>query len=339
MLFDSGATNARRKHPMSGWRVMGAALAAVALVTALPTAGSAQEWPSRPVRFVVPFPAGGSTDIVARTIAAFVSRDLGQQVYVENRSGANGNIGMEAAAASAPDGYTFLVTGESIASNPYVYKMNVDLIKGLIPVVQMSTQPIVLAAHPSLGVKSIAELVALAKQKPGLSYATGSGAGSQQHMVVQWFTQIAGIDLVQVPYRGGGAAITDLLGGQVQLGSLGSAPLIPYYKAGTLLMLAQSTGTRSPSLPDVPTFEEAGIKGLVLDQWVGVFAPAKTPPAITQRLATEIGKALADPAIRDSFQKAGLDPATRSPQEFREYVGEESKKFERLVSELHIKVN
>ena len=123
------------------------------------------------------------------------------------------------------------------------------------------------------------------------------------------------------------------------LGSLGSAPLIPYYKAGTLLMLAQSTGTRSPSLPDVPTFEEAGIKGLVLDQWVGAFAPAKTPPAITQRLAAEIGKALADPAIRDSFQKAGLDPATRSPQEFREYVGEESKKFERLVSELHIKVN
>jgi tripartite-type tricarboxylate transporter receptor subunit TctC len=325
---------------MFGWRVLGAALmAAVALVTALPTAGSAEEWPSRPVRFIVPFPAGGSTDIVARTIAAFVSRDLGQQVYVENRSGANGNIGMEAAAASAPDGYTFLVTGESIASNPYVYKMNVDLIKGLIPVVQMSTQPIVLAAHPSLGVKSIAELVALAKQKPGLSYATGSGVGSQQHMVVQWFTQIAGIDLVQVPYRGGGAAITDLLGGQVQLGSLGSAPLIPYYKAGTLLMLAQSTGTRSPSLPDVPTFEEAGIKGLVLDQWVGVFAPAKTPPAITQRLAAEIGKALADPAIRDSFQKAGLDPATRSPQEFREYVGEESKKFERLVGELHIKVN
>jgi tripartite-type tricarboxylate transporter receptor subunit TctC len=324
---------------MSGWRVMGAALAALALVMASPTAGSAQDWPSRPVRFIVPFPAGGSTDIVARTIAAFVSLDLGQQIFVENRSGANGNIGMEAAAASAPDGYTFLVCGESIASNPYVYKMNADLIKGLIPVVQMSTQPIVLAAHPSLGVKSIAELVALAKQKPGLSYATGSGAGSQQHMVVQWFTQIAGIDLVQVPYRGGGAAITDLLGGQVQLGSLGSAPLIPYYKAGTLLMLAQSTGTRSPSLPDVPTFEEAGIKGLVLDQWVGVFAPAKTPPAITQRLAAEISKALADPAIRDSFQKAGLDPATRSPQEFREYVGEESKKFERLVSELHIKVN
>jgi tripartite-type tricarboxylate transporter receptor subunit TctC len=325
---------------MFGSRVMGASLmAAVALVTALPTAGSAQDWPSRPIRFIVPFPAGGSTDMVARMIGAYVSRNLGQQIYVENRSGANGNIGMEAAAASAPDGYTFLVCGESIASNPYVYKTNVDLLKSLIPIAQMSTQPIVLAAHPSLGVKSIAELIALAQQKPGLSYATGSGTGSQQHMVVQWFAQIAGIDLVQVPYRGGGAAITDLLGGQVQLGSLGSAPLIPYYKAGTLLLLAQSTGTRSPSLPDVPTFEQAGIKGLVLDQWVGVFAPAKTPPAITQRLAAEIGKALADPAVRDAFQKAGLDPATRTPEAFGEYVGEESKKFERLVRELNIKAN
>jgi len=231
------------------------------------------------------------------------------------------------------------VCGESIASNPYVYKMNADLIKSLIPVVQMSTQPIVLAAHPSLGVKSIAELVALAKQKPGLSYATGSGAGSQQHMVVQWFAQIAGIDLVQVPYRGGGAAITDLLGGQIQLGALGSAPLVPYYKAGTLLLLAQSTATRSPSLPDVPTFEQAGIKGLVLDQWVGVFAPAKTPPAITARLAAEISKALGDLAIRDALQKTGLDPATRTPEEFGAYVGEEGKKFERLVRELQIKVN
>jgi tripartite-type tricarboxylate transporter receptor subunit TctC len=182
-------------------------------------------------------------------------------------------------------------------------------------------------------------LVALAKQKPGLNYATGSGIGSSQQMVVQWFAQIAGIDLVQVSYRGGGQAITDLLGGQVQLGSLGSSPLIPYYKAGTLLLLAQSTETRSAGLPDVPTFQEAGITGLVLGQWVGAFAPAKTPPAITARLAAEIGKALADPAVRESFLKVGLDPATRTPEQFNAFIGAEDKKYERLAKELHIKVD
>jgi tripartite-type tricarboxylate transporter receptor subunit TctC len=312
---------------------------AAALTTAAnwPTAACAEEWPSRPIRFIVPFPAGGSTDIAARLVGSYISKSLGQQIFVENRSGANGNIGMEAAAKSAPDGYTFLVTGESVDSNPHVYKMTIDALKDLVPIIQISHQPIVLAAHPSLGVKSIAELVALAKTKPGLNYATGSGIGSAQQMAVQWFAQIAGIELVQVAYRGGAQAITDLLGGQVKLGSLGSAPLIPYYKEGTLLMLAQSTQARSASLPDVPTFEEAGIKGLVLDQWVGAFAPARTPPAITARLAAEIAKVLADPVTRESFLKVGLDPASRTPEQFIEYVGTEDKKYEQLVKELQIK--
>jgi tripartite-type tricarboxylate transporter receptor subunit TctC len=323
---------------MLRWRATAlAAAAALAMAASWPTAGAAEDWPSRPIRFIVPFPAGGSTDIAARLVSTYVSKSLGQQIFVENRSGANGNIGMEAAAKSAPDGYTFLVTGESVDSNPHVYKMTIDALKDLVPIVQISHQPIVLAAHPSLGVKSIAELVALAKAKPGLNYATGSGIGSAQQMAVQWFAQIAGIELVQVAYRGGSQAITDLLGGQVKLGSLGSSPLIPYYNEGTLLMLAQSTEVRSASLPDVPTFQEAGIKGLVLDQWVGAFAPANTPPAITARLAAEIGKALADPTIHDSFLKVGLDTATRTQEQFIEYVGAEDKKYERLVKDLHIK--
>jgi len=322
---------------MFNWRVIGAALVAVAaLATAWPTAGFAEDWPSRPVRFIVPFPAGGSTDIAARLISTYVSRNLGQQIFIENKSGANGNLGMEAAAKSTPDGYTFLVTGESVDSNPHVYRMTINALTDLTPVAQISRQPIVLAAHPSLGVKSVAELVELAKRKPGMDYATGSGVGSVQQMAVQWFAQIAGIELVQVAYRGGAQAMTDLLGGQVQLGSLGSSPLIPYYKEGSMILLAQSTETRSSSLPDVPTFQEAGIKGLVLDQWVGVFAPAKTPPAITARLAAEIGKALADPTVRESFQKVGLDPSDRTPEQFNEYVGTEDKKYERLVKELHI---
>jgi len=304
----------------------------------MPVVASAQDWPNRPIRFIVAFPAGGSTDISARIVGEYLSRSLGRQVIVENKSGANGNIGIEAAATSAPDGYTFLVSTDSVTSNPHVYKMNIDVLKDLVPVVQLSHQPIVLAAHPSLGVKSISELVALAKQQPGLNYATGSGIGSEQHMAVQWFAQIAGINLVQVPYRGGGQAITDLIAGHVKLGSLGSTPLIPYYKSGTLILLAQSTEARSTSLPDIPTFQEAGIKGLVLDQWVGVFAPAKTPSEITARLGAEIRKALADSAVRERFQKSAQDPAGGTTEQFTQYVREEFDMYERLVRELHITV-
>src|SRR2546427_5347292 len=235
----------------------------LALVAAMSTGAQAQDWPSRPLRFVVPFPAGGSTDVGARLVGEHLSRSLGQQIIVENKSGANGNIGMETAAKSAADGYTVLVTTDAVSSNPHIYKMNVDPLKGLTPVVQLSRQPIVLAAHPSLGVASLAELIALARQQPGLRYATGSGVGAQ-HMVVQWFASIAGIKLEQVPYRGGAPAINDLIAGHVKLGSLGSTPLIPHYKAGALRLMAQSTQKRSPSLPEVPTYQEAGIHGPVL---------------------------------------------------------------------------
>src|SRR5262247_4726072 len=272
----------------------------LALIVAMSTSVEAQEWPNRPVRFIVPFPAGGSTDVGARLVGEYLSRSLRQQIVVENKSGANGNIGMESAAKSAADGYTVLVTTDALSSNPHAYKMNIDPLKELTPVVQLSRQPIVLAAHPSLGVASLAELIALAKQQPGLRYATGSGLGAQ-HMVVQWFASIAGIKLEHVPYRGGTPALNDLIAGHVKLGSLESTPLVPHYKAGTLRLLAQTTEKRSPSLPDVPTYQEAGIKGLVLDQWLGVFVPAGTPPAVAVRLNADINRALTEAAIRDSF--------------------------------------
>ena len=165
-----------------------------------------------------------------------------------------------------------------------------------------------------------------------MRYATGSGVGSPQHMAVQWFAQIAGLKLEQVPYRGGGQAINDLIGGHVRLGSLGSTPLIPHYKAGTLRLLAQTTEARSPSLPDVPTFQEAGIKGLVLDQWLGVFAPAETPPAITARLNSEIGKALADPAVSSALEKAGIDPTPAStPETTADFVKAELAKWAPII--------
>jgi len=318
---------------MTSLRVL---IALLALIVALPVPVCAQEWPTRPVRFIVPFPAGGSTDVAARLVAEYLSRAFGQQVYVESRTGANGVIGIEAAAKSEPDGYTILVAPDAIASNPHVYKVNYAL-KDLAPVVQLSRQPIVLAAHPSLGAKTLPELIALAKREPGLRYGTGSGVGSSQHMVVQWFAQLAGIELEQVPYRGGGQAINDLIAGHVKLGALGSTPLIPHYKAGKLLLLAQTTEARAQSLPDVPTFQEAGIKGLVLDQWLGIFVPAGTPAAIMARLNAETGQALNDAAIKMSFSDSALEPIGGSAEAFARRVREDYAKYERLVRELRIK--
>jgi tripartite-type tricarboxylate transporter receptor subunit TctC len=297
----------------------------------------AQTYPTKPVRIIVPFPAGGSTDVGARLIAESLSRTFGQQVYVENRTGANGTVGIEEAAKSAPDGYTLLVTVDTVTSNPHVFRTNIDPTKDLLPIIQVSRQPIVLAAHPSLAANSLAELIALARKQPGLPYATGSGLGSPQYMAVQWFAQLAGIKLEQVPYRGGGQAINDLLGGHVKLGALGSTPLMPHYKAGTLRLLAQSSGARSSSLPDVPTFEEAGIKGLVLDQWLGVFVPAGTPSAIVVRLNSEIDKAIADPAMRKSLLDSGQEPVGGTADRFAQLVREDYAKFGRLVKDLNIK--
>jgi tripartite-type tricarboxylate transporter receptor subunit TctC len=312
---------------------------ALAIVAVAPAMSSAEDWPNRPIRFVVCFPPGGSTDAAARILGEYVSRSVGQQIYVENKGGANGNIGIEAAIKSTPDGYTFLVCTDATTSNPHIYKMSVDVLKDLTPVMQVSRQPIVLAAHPALGVKSLAELVALAKQQPGIRYATGSGPGSPQHMVVQWFAHIAGVKLEQVPYRGGGPAITDLIAGHVKLGSLGSTPLIPHYQAGTLHLLAQSMEARSASLPDVPTFQEAGIRGLVLDQWIGVFAPARTPPAITDRLGAKVRDALADSTVRERLLASGQEPTTGTTEDFTRFVHEEFGKYERLSREFNIKPN
>jgi tripartite-type tricarboxylate transporter receptor subunit TctC len=317
------------------------ALLVLGISVSLPAAAQEQgkDWPNRPIRFIVPFPAGGSTDVGARVIGEFLSRALRAQIVVENKTGANGNIGIEAAAKSPADGYTVLVAPDAVSSNAHVYRMNIDPLRELAPVIQLSRQPIVLAAHSLLGISALAELIALAREQPGLRYATGSGYGSLQHMVVQWFAAIAGIKLEQVPYRGGAPAINDLIAGHIKLGSLGSTPLIPHYKAGTLRLLAQSSLARSPSLPDVPTFQEAGIKGLVMDQWLGVFVPAATASAIVERLNAEIGHALADAAVRESFLQSAQEPLGGTAAQFGRLVRDDYDKFGRLVQELNIKVN
>ena len=299
---------------------------------------SAQGWPTRPVRVVVPFPPGGSTDIATRPVADRLSQALGQSVVVENRAGAGGNIGTELVSKSAPDGYTVLIAADSVVSNPHTYRnLGYQTLKDFAPVIQLTRQPVVLAVHPSLGVNSAAELVAAAKLKPGLGFAT-SGAGSQQHMAGEWFAKLAGIQLTHVPYKGGGQAITDLVGGQVPIGSLGSSPLIPHYKAGKLRLLAQSTRTRSAALPEVPTYEEAGYKGLVIEQWLGVLVPAGTPGEIVARLNAEINKALADPVLRERYFQAALEPVGGTVEQFGRLIREDYDKYGRLVKDLNIRV-
>jgi tripartite-type tricarboxylate transporter receptor subunit TctC len=310
--------------------------AVLTLVSVMPSIVVAQDWPSRPIHFIVPYPAGGSTDIGARAIADHLSRVFGQQVVVENKSGGSGNVGFEFAAKSAPDGYTVLIAPDQVTSAPHVFKVAFNPLKDFVPVIQLSKQPVVLAANPKLGVNNLAELIALAKKQPGMSYAT-SGVGSQQHMTAAWFAKLAGIQLEHVPYRGGGQAINDLIAGHIKIGSLGSSPLIPHYKAGNLRLLAQSTDKRSPSLLEVPTYQEAGIKGLVLDQWLGAFVPTGTPPAIVARLSREINKALAEPAIRNSFLQSAQEPVGGDAEAFARLVRDDFAKYQRLAKELNIK--
>jgi tripartite-type tricarboxylate transporter receptor subunit TctC len=319
---------------MKIWR----ALAMLAIASFVATAAQAQSWPARgPIKFVVPYPAGGSTDVGARVIADFVSRTIGQQIVVENRTGASGNIGFEYAAKSAPDGYTVLIAPDQVTSAPHVFKVGFDPLKDFVPVIQLSRQPVVLAAHPKLGAATVAELIAKVKREPGLNYAT-SGVGSQQHMAAEWFAKLAGISLSHVPYRGGAPAINDLVAGHVTLASLGSTPLIPHYKSGAIKLLAQTTAERSQSLPDVPTYRQAGI-AIALDQWLAVFVPAGTPADVTARLNAEMNKALADPAVRKVFVDSAQDPVGGGAEQLAKLVREDFAKYERLSRELNIKVN
>lgn len=310
-----------------------------ATIAFTPVTATAQDWPSaRSIKFIVPFPAGGSTDLGARLVADFVGKRLGQSTVVENMAGANGSIGTAAAAKSAPDGYTVLVAPDSVSSAAHVFKVNYDALKDLVPVVQLTRQPVVLAVHPSLQVGTVADLVRIGKERSDLSYVT-SGVGSQQHMVGEWFAKLAGFKMVHVAYRGGGQAINDLVAGHVKIGSLGSAPVLPHHTAGTLKILAQSTKSRAAGLGDVPTYSEAGFPDIVLDQWLGVFLPAGAAGTIANRLNAEMNAALADTEIRAKMGQSALEPIGGSAAQFATLVREDYEKYARLVKELGIKAN
>lgn len=293
-----------------------------------------EKWPSKPVRFIVPLAPGGAIDFAARQCGEVLTRQLGQQFFVENRTGAGGTIGMDAAMKSAPDGYTILITNDNAASAPHIMKLSHDYIKVLVPVVDIGHQPQVFAVHPSLGVNSVAEYVALAKKGP-IGFAS-SGVGSNQHVVGAWFAKEAGIKLEHVPYRGAGSAIGDLLAGHVKSAFLGPTALIAHHRDGKIKIIAQTSAKRAPTLQDIPTLEESGYKGVVLEAWYAAFAPPGTPADLVAQINAAMGKALTDEKLRANFEKGSMEPIGGAPEALGKLAQADSEKYARLVKELGI---
>jgi tripartite-type tricarboxylate transporter receptor subunit TctC len=303
-------------------------------------AALAQEeiYPNRPIKFVVPLAPGGGIDFVARAVGEYVSKTIGQQVVVENRTGAGGTVGMDAVMRSPPDGYTVLVTNDNAASAPHILSLSYDYTKELQPVIYLSRQQQVLCVHPSIDVKSVKELIEYVKANPGQGYAT-SGVGSNQHIAGEWFKKETGLALNHVPYRGAGQAINDLVAGHVKIGWLGPTATVPQAQAGKIRLLGH-TSTRRPSyLADVPTLEEAGFKGMVLEAWYAAFVPKGTPAAIVAKLNAEMGKAVADAAVKESFLRGSMEGVGGTPEELGKLAVMDSEKYARLVRELGVRGN
>jgi tripartite-type tricarboxylate transporter receptor subunit TctC len=307
------------------------------LLLALTASAAAQDYPTKPVRLIVPFPPGGSNDVVGRMIAQQLSDRLGKQVVVDNRGGAGGVIGSEVAANSMPDGYTLLVISLAHAVSPWLYKLNYDPIKSFAPVSILASGPNVLVVHPDLPVHSVRELIALAKQKPGeLNYAS-AGIGSFQHMGGELFKLIAGVDIVHVPYKGGGPAMTDVLGGHTRVMFSSLVQTSGFVHNGQLRALGTGGSHRSSVLPDVPTIAEAGLPGYDATNWWGIVAPAGTPPAIVEKLHNDISAVQNSEQTRKQFATEGAEIVQMSSPEFGTFMASEIKKWERVVKESGIK--
>jgi tripartite-type tricarboxylate transporter receptor subunit TctC len=294
---------------------------------------SAQDWPSKPIRFVVPFAAGGSTDVLTRLLCEQLTVELKTPCVVENKGGAGGNVGGAAVAAAPADGYTFLVSAPGVlAYNKILYReMAFDPDKDLDPICLYAFQPNVLVVHPSLPVISVTELIAYAKANPRkLNYASG-GVGSTSHVAGELFRTMAGLDWQHVPYRGTGPSLVDLLAGQVQLTIDNLPAILPHIKTGAVRALAISTDKRVPQLPDLPTIAEAGLPGYDAISWQMVTAPAGTPRPIVDRMAATISKLTADPAFRTRLADAGAEPAGGTVDEARAFVKHETVKWREVV--------
>lgn len=301
---------------------------------ALGTAAGAQDYPNRVVRMVAPFAAGGSTDVLTRITAAQLSERWKQSVVVENRVGASGRIGAEVVAKqSAPDGYTLLVAGAPHAIGMSLFrKLNYDLAKDLAAVANIASFPSVIVVHPSMPVKSVRDLIALAKKRPGEINFGSPNIGSPNHLLMELFKTMAGIDMVHIPYKGGsGQMMGDLLGGHVQLASMGFPPAVPQIKNGRLRAVAVSSLERSPALPDVPTVNESGLPGFEVSSWYGIFAPAATPKQVVAKINADMRVILASADMKAKLAPLGAAPAPADPEDFARYVRAEIERWAKVV--------
>jgi tripartite-type tricarboxylate transporter receptor subunit TctC len=303
------------------------------------SAAAGQEWPSKPIRWVVPFPPGGSLDIVSRMMQNRVAEGLGQPILIENRAGAGGAVGTAEVARSAPDGYTFLFTLSSHTINPLLYKLNYDVERDFAPVSLIVSIPQLLAVHPGTPFKSVADIVAAAKAQPGkLSYAS-AGNGTPSHIAGELLKLNAGIDLVHVPYKGGGPAVTDTMAGHVPMLFLTAAVVIEHARTGKVRPLAVTTRKRSPGAPDIPTVAEAlGLPDYEVDSWIAMFAPAKMPRPVIARMQKEIARVVQLPDIRAKLIEQTADPVASSPEELDRVVKIELKKWAEVIRAANIKV-
>ncbi|MDH1475213.1 tripartite tricarboxylate transporter substrate binding protein [Comamonas thiooxydans] len=310
-------------------------LPAIAVAAVLSSTGAiAQSFPSKPITLIVPFPAGGTTDVLARSLGERLSRSWGQPVIVDNRPGVGATLGASMVAKSKPDGYTLLIGAvhHTIATSVYP-KLNYDFQKDFAPITVIAMVPNVLVINPRVPAKNLADLVALAKSQPGkLSYGS-NGNGTAQHLIGTQFTNMTGTQILHVPYKGSGPLATDLLGGQISMSFDTITPVLSHIKAGKLTALAVTTDKRSPALPDVPTLDEAGLKGFNLGTWFGVLAPAATPKDVVSKLNAEMVKIIHSPEFRQKMEEIGADPIGNSPEQMAKQIGEETQKFSKLVKE------
>jgi tripartite-type tricarboxylate transporter receptor subunit TctC len=313
---------------------------AITMSGALCSAALAQSYPAKPIRLIVPYAPGGGVDIVARTTAQELIKRLGQQVIVENRTGAGGNIGSEAVAKAAPDGYTLLMASPANTINPSLYaKMPYDPTRDLAAIALVGSVPAVLVANRSLPAHSIKQLVVLAKSKPGaLTYGSG-GSGTTEHLAGEMFKSAAGIDLLHVPYKGGAQVMVDLIAGQIALMFSNQLGVLPHIKSGKLTALGVASAERSAALPDVPTFTEAGFPELKVSVWWGVMGPAAMPKEIVTYLNREIVAALASPEMKDRLQSMSARPLGGTPEQFTVFFNEETARWARVVKASGAKVD
>jgi len=333
------ATTAREKFlPAAGGLGLAigclAAFAQSVLAAAEPVPAKGQAYPTKPIRLIVPFTPGSTTDTLARIVGQQLTKTWSQQVVLDNRAGAGGIIGADIVAKAAADGYTLLIVSGSHAINPSLYsKLPFDTVKDFTPVTLVGSAPLVVVAHPSFPAASIRELIALAKARPRQFHYASGGNGTVSHLTMELFKSMAGVDLVHVPYKGGGPVLSAILSGEVQLTPLGILVGMPHVKAGKLKALAVTGSRRSPVAPEIPTVAESGVPGFAAIGWWGVLAPAGTSKTIVTRLHHEIARLLQAPDVRDRLASDGIETAGNSPEEFDAYIRQEIATWAKVVKE------